>query len=531
MSKLWLTEAIKEYKIIFKKGRINIVNSHAGSGKSYFIYNELMKNPNKYMDVRENPKFLYVADTSALKDSIIYDLNIDVAVKRRMIDKFNDKKGNVYTYSRLADACIDNPYFLDSFDVIICDEMQNLYNYKLKHKGNYGALICHLERIYKTKIIIGLSATPRVIFQYSEKKHSKANYYRVFNLKQLETIRNYNMDMKPMNKVFNFIKTYDFDEKPSEKIVIHVDKITTANSIQEWLTIKGIQAISLSSKSSHNNALRELKNNKDLTAEETDELKRKVMTDEQLKFRDELLTDKVADDGTSTRGQLQNYRVLILTMAYETGINIYDKDVGVVLVATSNRDNYIQARSRVRHDVRLFYVYPPKGYEDVADDFTDIPPRIDEKYFNIPIDKPMEKELVEQYGLVFKGKEKTNLKSVEEYFESHGYVFATIDKEFRLFHSEEEIEEYKTSKKETKKMAKREVKVDKIKKYLDGIIGVELNKEQQNELVRIINLRDSIGRLLKSTKVLKPYLLENYDILLVSKPNKIDRKRVWILSY
>lgn len=517
--KLWLSEAIIKYGVKFQRGRINIVNSHAGSGKSYFIYNELMKNPNKYIDVRENPKFLYVTDTSALKDSIIYDLNIDVTAKRRMIDKFNDERGNVYTYSGLADICARNPQFLKSFDVIICDELQNLYKYSKQHGNNYPILIHYLEGICKTNIVIGLSATPRQIFQYSERNNSKVNYYRIFNPQQLKTVRDYNMDMKPMHDVFNFIKTYDFNEIPSEKIVIHVNRISTAKSIQDWLTDKGIKAIYLSSKSAHDNAIYESEK-KSLTDEEAIKLERKKMTDEQIRFRDELLTDKIADDGTSTRGQLQNYRVLILTSAYETGINIYDKNVGIVLVASSDRDYYIQARSRVRHDIRQFFVYPPNGFEDLADDFSNIPPRIDNKYFNVAIDKFIKEELISQYGLVLLGKERTNFKSVEEYFGKHGYVFETINKEFKLFHSKEEKEE--------EEMTVKEVEVDEIKKYLDTIIDIRLFKEQQEELISVINLRDNRNRQQKSVGSLNSYLQDNYQMQLISKKVKVKGKKVTV---
>ena len=272
----------------------------------------------------------------------------------------------------------------------------------------------------------------------------------------------------------------------------------------------------------------------DISAEDKEfkinEAKNHLMTEEQLTFMKQLLSDKIDDKENPLRGQLQEYRVLICTQAYETGINVYDESVGIVILAFSKKTTVKQFRSRIRHDIRLLVCMPSKDDSNV--DFTDIPPSIDEKYFNIPIDDSTKKELVSQYGFL-NGKNETSFKSVKEYFEKHGFVFATVDKELRLFHSEDELKEYKASKKEAKKMAKREVRIDETRKYLDNIIGVDLNKEKQEELVNFINLRDNKGNLLKSTKLLTPYLLEYYDIQLISKQKRINgvRERVWILSY
>ena len=547
--KLWLSEAIEKYGVRFPKGRVNVINSHAGSGKSRFIYKELLENPQKYMDIKENPRWIYLTDTNALKQSIMSDLSLTPIEKKRKIDLYFTK---TMSYCEFCNRCRDKSIDIESYDFIICDEIQNLFNYALKFTKEddqgYRVGIFLLLNACSKVTIISLSATFDDVEEYYEKliKKTKADVYynkqlrlfrKVFSKEQLENIMCYKeQETYRVKNPLDFLKVYDFNENPSEKIFIGVSQIRQAKKICEWLTRNGISSIYLSSKSSHDNVPYEIKriNKMDISAEDKEfkinEAKNHLMTEEQLTFMKQLLSDKIDDKENQLRGQLQEYRVLICTQAYETGINVYDESVGIVILAFSKKTTVKQFRSRIRHDIRLLVCMPSKDDSNV--DFTDIPPSIDEKYFNIPIDDSTKKELVSQYGFL-NGKNETSFKSVKEYFEKHGFVFATVDKELRLFHSEDELKEYKASKKEAKKMAKREVRIDETRKYLDNIIGVDLNKEKQEELVNFINLRDNKGNLLKSTKLLTPYLLEYYDIQLISKQKRINgvRERVWILSY
>lgn len=59
---------------------------------------------------------------------------------------------------------------------------------------------------------------------------------------------------------------------------------------------------------------------------------------------------------------------------------------------------------------------------------------------------------------------------------------------------------------------------DKIEKYLQEIVGKRLFKRDQEELVEIVNLKDSRGRIQKSLSLLNAYFIENkMSYLLVSK--------------
>ncbi|MEG1481789.1 hypothetical protein [Clostridium sp.] len=67
------------------------------------------------------------------------------------------------------------------------------------------------------------------------------------------------------------------------------------------------------------------------------------MNEEQLIVREYILDDGIIPD---------DYQVLIINGAYETGINIKDKDIEIVVVNTTDNDTRIQARSRVRKNIK-----------------------------------------------------------------------------------------------------------------------------------------------------------------------------------
>lgn len=68
------------------------------------------------------------------------------------------------------------------------------------------------------------------------------------------------------------------------------------------------------------------------------------MSEDQIKVRDHLLQ----------YGELLDpYNVLIINRAMETGVNIYDKDIQLVIVNTNDITQQIQACGRVRHNIDL----------------------------------------------------------------------------------------------------------------------------------------------------------------------------------
>ena len=71
-----------------------------------------------------------------------------------------------------------------------------------------------------------------------------------------------------------------------------------------------------------------------------------------------------------------------------------------------------------------------------------------------------------------------------------------------------------------------------LEEYLESIIDKRLYKEQQEELINRINLRDGYGRQQKSIKVLAPYVNNTFGLTLESKKVKVKGKlvTVWIVK-
>ena len=73
---------------------------------------------------------------------------------------------------------------------------------------------------------------------------------------------------------------------------------------------------------------------------------------------------------------------------------------------------------------------------------------------------------------------------------------------------------------------------DEIEEYIKSLIDKPLGKQQREELIQMINLRDARGRQQKTLKTINAYLQENYNIYMESKVIRFDgnRVRVWILK-
>ena len=86
---LWLSDAVEQYNKKFDKDVLNILNSHAGSGKTSYIFNNFLKNTHRY--VKGMPantsydlnldKVMYICDTNMLKQSILQDKGLEGKVK------------------------------------------------------------------------------------------------------------------------------------------------------------------------------------------------------------------------------------------------------------------------------------------------------------------------------------------------------------------------------------------------------------------------------------------------------------------
>ena len=120
----------------FSIAELNLIVAPAGSSKTYFA---LAKLPD-LLKIEHKERILYLIDTCAGRDQICY-VNKDNAVfydtlwlKERESDDNNfecfqtePEKIVVMTYAFFGKLAFHRPAFLESLDLIICDELHNTF--------------------------------------------------------------------------------------------------------------------------------------------------------------------------------------------------------------------------------------------------------------------------------------------------------------------------------------------------------------------------------------------------------------------
>ena len=77
-----------------------------------------------------------------------------------------------------------------------------------------------------------------------------------------------------------------------------------------------------------------------------------------------------------------------------------------------------------------------------------------------------------------------------------------------------------------------EVKRDNTLNYLNAVLDKPLDKDEQKELIELLNITDDRNRLQKGINAIRGYLVDNYNIDIITKRITINRKKptVWILK-
>lgn len=367
---LTVNEIMKQEKRVLKEKRINIIVAPAGSGKTYYIFNSLLN---------KSEKSIYLCDTSNLKEAILKDENYFERTESSKGLKANGFDLSLYNCTVMTYA----EYFYryknyKKIKTIICDEIHNLFKYKDKFDDeehqNYGEVIKLLKEISKKGVnIIGFTATVKRI---REKEMSSFfernccdNTYNLIDLSNRKDIKRLKekeikvfYDIRQINNLFEKNQLF----KDSKKCLIYTDRITRAKEIELHINqnIKGLKAVSLWSL-----------NNKD-----------NPMSIEQLKVRKNILESGLIP---------KEYNILIINSSYETGINIKDDSVEIVIVNNINIDTIIQARSRIRKNIELLMYRVPRNKRIKTPEI-----EVPSKYLNKNLNAIDKKSLIETMGLI-----------------------------------------------------------------------------------------------------------------------------------
>lgn len=382
VNELWI-----ENELSILKGKVNLLVAPAGSGKTYFIFETLIKD-------YELNKVLYLCDTSNLEEAVAKDenyFNKCHIIKERYIGF--EPKVTVMTYSMYGQMLERDNNIFDKFDLIICDEAHNLYNYRSKFDSKeedikiYQTAIKDLFTKAKSKKsdILFMTATHNRIMSANRLLErityvENGELIEDYGYKTSKNINIINMEIYPNIKSLKEDFTKQFGDyrqigswfksfnrwNDGMKALIYTDRIETCKNLVGICEDIGLNAVAIWSK--HNTR------------------KGKTMDGYQKEVRQAIIEKGIIPEGIN---------VLIINSSYETGINIKDKNIEIVIVNSTDEDTQIQSRSRVRKDIKLLMIRT-KLKEDIEIPSIIIP----EKYLDIALTTDDKKKLCEEVKLI-----------------------------------------------------------------------------------------------------------------------------------
>lgn len=317
--KKYLSEIMKDITL----DKNTLIVSPTGSGKTHYIINELCK----------DKKVLYLCDNSNLEEQVLLENNTRRVKKTAIKHGFNRTDIKVATYKDFGMRIkydIDSN-FINQFELIICDEVHNLVDYQtFENDVDLSHAISALMKVYYNTQIIMFTATPYYIDELARKNPGiDNNFARIDFSKSKEIMRYINKRESYINHMSQiqfaleeYKQSFEYDDM---KCLIYVNKIDDMKFVENMCIDRALNPICIWS--IHN--------------------EKNYMNQEQHKAREHLL---------STGMLIDPYNVLIINRATETGVNIYDEKMQLVIVNTINLTQQIQARGRVRHNVDLLIV-------------------------------------------------------------------------------------------------------------------------------------------------------------------------------
>lgn len=330
LNELW---SERGYKIA--KG-MNLVIAPCGSGKTYFVFNTLIKGV-PLEDI------LYLCDTRNLKNAVALDKeyhdlcrfyckgesnNIIKGSQFNGIGErlFYENKITVMTYAQFGLLAKNNPCAFGDVKMIICDEAHQAIDYNRKfdneESNTYGVAVNTINELYKKAKVILLTATPEIIDR--RRIPIQFDFRNEPNIKRLKEknviLFNSNMDIE--NVIAELKK---ITEKKSIKMLVYTDRIKTVKEIVTSCYENGLKAVGLWSLNNKDNA----------------------MSTYQLECLESVVRDSLIP---------KDLDILVINASLQTGVNIKNNDIDWVLVNSTNKITQIQARSRARKDIDRLYI-------------------------------------------------------------------------------------------------------------------------------------------------------------------------------
>lgn len=402
MKELTVSEIIKNKGIMLHKGKINLVVAPAGSGKTYYIFNEL---------VDDTKKSVYLCDTSNLKEMILKDEDIIGKVKGTDFELLHGFELNKYNCTVMTYAkwfyVMDKPEYQD-VETIICDEIHNAYKYKDRfdreaneEKGieeckNYENVINNLHKNAKRGVqVVGFTATHNRIKKDmgnllpNKDSHITSSFNSDWNVINLSNEKNIKRLKEDFTYKYSNYKNLSYHLnafngfKLGQKALIYTDRISTALDMVDIASKCNLKSVALWSMSN----------------------KKHIMNEEQLKVRESILKDGLIPDDVD---------VLIINSSYETGINIKNDNVELVIVNSTDEDTQIQARSRIRKNIKALFIKSNNMIDDIK-------VTVPDDYLNRALTKKDKEELVKELNIVNENSRMLKWTSIKPIIINSGY--------------------------------------------------------------------------------------------------------------
>lgn len=320
-----------------KRGRANLIVAPCHSGKTTLARRII----NKRASCPE--RVLYLIDTSAGRDAIrqkeharkytslwVQEIRSEWWGTLRSGDNFR-----IMTYHHFGYVIQNDPYFVFNLDLIICDEMHNLIKYMGIENGrnkdraadeeeqkachNAFSALCSLCKSGKSApLIVIMTATsdklvtrlyddrvPFEMFNYTGRVRYDRTEHTHYYANLPDTIRTL---------------------EPVRKLIVYASRINEMQEYQKLFEEQGKRVCCLWGIHNENYPLSEW----------------------QESVRSTLLSSELIPDEID---------VLIINAAYETSLNIRNKEFRTMLIHNSSPDVQTQVRGRLRHDIDNLYLY------------------------------------------------------------------------------------------------------------------------------------------------------------------------------
>lgn len=314
----YLSQVMQEVLKGGELGSNTLIVSPVGSGKTHYIFEDLCK----------HAKTLYLCDTTNLKNNVINEYPLHTKIGG---DKTTFLNIEVMCYAEFGKRIEKDVNMINNYDYIIADEVHNLIDYE--RMGRDVKLVLAAQALiqqYTNTKVVWLTATP-LYLEITNKKfpHFTDNfviYDFVKNARKYDIRRYENRSIRYINH-YSDVKTYltsylSAFNNFGEKCLVFTQFIDTMQNIESICTDLGLKPICIWSDNNADNPMS--------------------------------VTQRVVKEHLLETGCLKEpYNVLIINRATESGVNIRDPKIQLMICNTKNEVQQVQARGRIRHDIDL----------------------------------------------------------------------------------------------------------------------------------------------------------------------------------